>query len=73
MSVALLASILLMSILQAGEWARVSTPARHYFSTYIMMSWTSVGSWFVGKWQKVLNCQAVALPNTEEIVLQVFV
>ena len=25
----------LVSILQAGDWARVSTPARHYFSTYI--------------------------------------
>ena len=25
----------LVSILQAGDWARVSTPARHFLSTYI--------------------------------------
>ena len=25
----------LVSILQAGDWARVSTPATHYISTYI--------------------------------------
>ena len=25
----------LVTILQAGDWTRVSTPARHYFSTYI--------------------------------------
>ena len=34
-SSALVAGISLVSILQADEWARVSTPARHYFSTYI--------------------------------------
>ena len=34
-SVALTAGVSLVSILQAGDWTRVSTPARHYFSTYI--------------------------------------
>ena len=34
-SVALAACISLVSILQVGDWARVYTPARHYFSTYI--------------------------------------
>ena len=29
------AGVSLVTILQAGDWARVSTPARHYFSTYI--------------------------------------
>ena len=30
----------LVTILQAGDWTRVSTPARHYFSTYITtMEW----------------------------------
>ena len=29
------AGVSLMTILQVGDWARVSTPARHYFSTYI--------------------------------------
>ena len=32
---ALVDGVFLVSILQAGDWARVSTPARHYFSTYI--------------------------------------
>ena len=32
---ALVASVSLVSILQAGDWARVSTPAMHYVSTYI--------------------------------------
>ena len=32
---AIVAGISLVSILQAGDWARVSTPARHYFSPYI--------------------------------------
>ena len=31
----LVAGVSLMSILQAGDWARDSTPARYYFSTYI--------------------------------------
>ena len=34
-STALGAGVSLVSILQAGDWAKVSTPARHYFSTYI--------------------------------------
>ena len=39
-SAALAAGVSLVSILQAGDWARVSTPARHYFSTYITtMDW----------------------------------
>ena len=32
---ALAAGASLVSILQVGDWTRVSTPARHYFSTYI--------------------------------------
>ena len=32
---ALAAGVSLASILQAGDWARVSTPTRHYFSIYI--------------------------------------
>ena len=34
-SAALAADFSLVTILQAGNWTRVSTPARHYFSTYI--------------------------------------
>ena len=34
-SAALAAGVSLVTILQAGGWTRVSTPARHYFSTYI--------------------------------------
>ena len=34
-SVALVAGVSLVTILQADDWTRVSTPARHYFSTYI--------------------------------------
>ena len=34
-SAALAAGVSLVSILQAGDWARVSTPARHCFSPYI--------------------------------------
>ena len=32
---ALAVGVSVVSILQAGDWARVSTPARHYISTYI--------------------------------------
>ena len=32
---ALAAGVSLVSILQAVDWAGVSMPARHYFSTYI--------------------------------------
>ena len=35
MSAALAADISLVSMLQAGDWVRVSTTARHYFSTNI--------------------------------------
>ena len=39
-SAALVAGVSLVSILQAGDWARVSTLARHYFSPYITtMDW----------------------------------
>ena len=39
-STALAAGVSLVTILQAGDWARVSIPARHYFSTYIItMDW----------------------------------
>ena len=34
-SAALAGGVSLVTILQAGDWARVSMPARHYFSTYI--------------------------------------
>ena len=34
-SAALAAGISLVSILQTGDWARLSRPARLYFSTYI--------------------------------------
>ena len=34
-SVALAAGISLVSILEAGDWDRVSMPARHYLSAYI--------------------------------------
>ena len=34
-SAALTGGVSLVTILQAGDWTRVSTPARHYFSTYI--------------------------------------
>ena len=35
-SAALAAGVSLVSILQVGDWARVYTAARHYFSTYII-------------------------------------
>ena len=39
-SSALAAGVSLVTILQAGDWARVSTLARQYFSTYITtMDW----------------------------------
>ena len=34
-SASLVAGVSLMSILQAGDWAKVSTAARHYLSPYI--------------------------------------
>ena len=39
-SAALVAGVSLVFILQAGDWSRVSTLARHYFSPYITtMDW----------------------------------
>ena len=35
LSVVFVAGISLVSVLQVGDWARVFTPARHYFSTYV--------------------------------------
>ena len=37
-SAALAAGVALVTILQEGDWARVSTLARHYFSTYITIT-----------------------------------
>ena len=37
-SIALAVSLSLVSILQAGDLARVSTTGRHYFSTYITIT-----------------------------------
>ena len=34
-SATLVAGVSLVTILQAGDWTRVSIPARHYFCTYI--------------------------------------
>ena len=59
-SAALVAGISLVSILQVGDWARVSTPARHYFSPisllqigtrilYSVLYWASVSRCFTGK------------------------
>ena len=39
-SVSLAAGVSVVSILQAGDWARISIPTRHYFSTYFgTMHW----------------------------------
>ena len=37
-AVSLVAGVSLMSILQAGDLTRVSTPARYYFSVYIIIT-----------------------------------
>ena len=61
-SAALAAGVSLVSILQAGNWAKVSTQARHYFpptlllgiSTrilYSMLCWASVSMCSLGKCQ----------------------
>ena len=42
-SAALAAGVSLVTILQAGDWTRVSIPARHYFSTYITTSGSAPG------------------------------
>ena len=77
---ALVAGVSLVSILQAGDLARVSTPARHCFSPYIttvdqhqdsvtVLCWASVSRSSLGKCQTLTYiqfciCQAVALPST---------
>ena len=59
---ALEACISLVSILQAGDWSRVSVPARHYFAPTLliwigtrildtMLCWSSVSRCFLGKCQ----------------------
>ena len=88
-STAFVAGVSLVSILQAGDWARVSTLARCYIFTYITPMdqhqdsiqyavWASVSSKLVGKCQldlyKVLHiCLAVALSRTEQTVPQLTV
>ena len=59
-SAALGADVSLVSILQAGDWARVPTPARHFFpltlllwigarTLHSMLSWASVSRSSLGK------------------------
>ena len=61
-SAALAAGVSLVSNLQAGDWARVSMPARHYFPPtlplqintgilYSMLCWASGSKCFLGKCQ----------------------
>ena len=69
-SVALVAGVSLVSILQAGDWARVSTPARHYFSPYFtttalvtrtlysVLCWASVGRSSLGKCKTLTYTQS---------------
>ena len=66
-----------MSIMQAGDWARASVPARCYFSTYITTTdqhQDSVQHAVLGfsvdlyRVLCMLGCQAIALPNTEQII-----
>ena len=42
-SAALAAGVSLVTILQAGDWTRVSMPARHYFSAYITIDGSAPG------------------------------
>ena len=88
-SAALAAGVSLVTNLQAGDWTRVSTPARHYFSTTLllhintrtqcsMQCWASVSRSSLGKCQTLTYnqsciCWAVALPSTEQIVPQLSV
>ena len=68
-SVALVAGVFLVSILQVGDWARVSTLARHYFSLtlllhistrtlYRMLCWASVSRSSLGKCQTLTYIQS---------------
>ena len=65
-SAALAAGVSLVTILQAADWARVSTPARHYFLPALllwigtrtqcnMQCWASVSRSSLGKCQ-TMNC-----------------
>ena len=67
----LAAGISLVSILQAGDWAKVFTPARHYFpptsllwigtrNLYSMLCWASVSSCSLGKFQTLTIIQSLA-------------
>ena len=86
-SAALVTGVSLVSTLLPDDWARVSTPARHYFQhisllqiytriLHSMLCWALVSTQPVGKCQSLayikscnmLDCQAVALPHTEQIV-----
>ena len=69
-SAALVAGVSLVTILQAGDWIRVSIPARHYFSTYIttmdqhqdsmqhVLCWASVSRSSLGKCQTLTYNQS---------------
>ena len=66
-SAALAAGVSLETILEAGDWTRVSTPARHYFSTYItttdqhqdsMQCWASVNRSSPGKCETLTYTQS---------------
>ena len=55
---ALEAGVSLVSILQAGDWARVSIPAGHHFSAYITPTY---------QWQDSVQC-SVSCPGSQLIV-----
>ena len=68
-SATLMASVSLVSILQAGDWARVSSLARHYFpltlllwistkTLYSMTCWSSVSRSSLGKCQTLTYIQS---------------
>ena len=66
---ALAAGVSLVSILQAGDWARVSTPPRHYFpptlllcidtrTLYSILYWALMSKSSVGKCQTLTYIQS---------------
>ena len=68
-SAALVAGVSLVSILHAGDWAKVSTPARHYFplklllqigtrTLYSLLCWASVSRSSLGKCQTLTYIQS---------------
>ena len=62
-SAALAAGVSLVTIQQAGDWARVSTLTKHYFSTYITTTdqhqdWASVSRSSPGKCQTLTYNQS---------------